>query len=124
MKDDLRGWMRALLVTGLAVLSACAVPREEPPAAQEARTEPAPEPVPEASPLPSPDVETIEPEEIPAPQAWQPPVSCGTALPGPPLPADTDEAMPGYVEAAAALDLSAVAEPFDFSGNNPFQRIL
>jgi hypothetical protein len=46
-----------------------------------------------------------------------PPVACGAVLPGPPLKPDVTEAKPGYAEELAALDLSKVPDPLDYSAD-------
>ncbi len=48
------------------------------------------------------------------PVPLQPPVVCGSELPGPPLKADVIEAQPGYAAELAALDLTRVSDPFDY----------
>lgn len=53
-----------------------------------------------------------------SPDEWSPPVACGTALPGPPLKADVAEAQPGYADELAALDLSGLPDPIDYSGDS------
>jgi hypothetical protein len=47
-------------------------------------------------------------------------VACGGLLPGPPLKAGTTEAQPGYAAELAALDLSAVPDPFDYASDSKF----
>lgn len=48
------------------------------------------------------------------PVPLQPPVVCGSELPGPPLKTDVIEAQPGYAAELAALDLTRVPDPFDY----------
>lgn len=64
----------------------------------------------DAPPSPLPDAGTL-----PEPQ---PPVACGSMLPGPPLKADVTEALPGYAEELAAIDLAQVPDPFDYSAES------
>lgn len=45
----------------------------------------------------------------------QPPVACGTALPGPPLRPELTEGQPGYATDLAALDLRSLPDPIDYS---------
>lgn len=52
------------------------------------------------------------------PPGYGPAVACGSELPGPPLKADVTEAQPGYAEELAALELSSVADPFDYSAES------
>lgn len=49
---------------------------------------------------------------------WLPPVACGAALPGPPLKPDVVEAQAGFADELAALDLSRVPDPLDYSGES------
>jgi hypothetical protein len=47
------------------------------------------------------------------------PLACGAALPGVPLASGLVEGATGYAGKLAALDLGAVPDPFDFSGESP-----
>ena len=51
------------------------------------------------------------------PAPFEPPVACGAMLPGPPLKSDVTEAKPGYAEELAALDVSMVPDPLDYSAD-------
>lgn len=65
--------------------------------------------------------EDAPPSSLPdagTPPELQPPVACGSLLPGPPLKADVTEALPGYAEELAAIDLAQVADPFDYSAES------
>lgn len=52
------------------------------------------------------------------PLSFAPPVACGSLLPGPPLKTDVTEGQPGYADELAALDLSRVADPLDYSAES------
>ena len=45
----------------------------------------------------------------------EPPVQCGSLLPGPALRPELTEAQPGYAQELAALDLRSVPDPLDYS---------
>jgi hypothetical protein len=51
-----------------------------------------------------------------------PPTSCGATLPGPPMRASLVEAQPGYATELAALDLSALPDPIDFTRESAIGR--
>ena len=52
----------------------------------------------------------------------RPPVACGAVLPGPPL--SSLESEPDYAQQVAALDLAAVADPYDYSAEIALTRGL
>jgi hypothetical protein len=53
---------------------------------------------------------------------YEPPVACGTALPGETMRAGLVEAEPGYAAALAMTDTSAVPDPFDYRGESALFR--
>lgn len=55
------------------------------------------------------------PGDAASPPVLEPPVACGSVLPGPPLKPDVAEAQPGYADQLAKLDLSQLADPLDYS---------
>jgi hypothetical protein len=52
------------------------------------------------------------------PATFPAPVTCGSPLPGPPLKAEVTEALPGYADDLAALDLSRLPDPYDYSADS------
>lgn len=71
---------------------------------------------------PTPDLATppdlaMAPPDLAGPVMYQPPVECGAVLPGPPIKPDVTEARPNYAEELAALDLSMVPDPYDYSAD-------
>lgn len=67
---------------------------------------------------PPPDLAAPPLPDLAPPPPPQPPVACGSVLPGPPIKPDVTEAKPGYPEELAALDLSTVPDPFDYSAES------
>lgn len=59
----------------------------------------------------------MAPPDLAGPVEYLPPVACGAMLPGPPIKPDVTEARPGYAEELAALDLSMVPDPLDYSAD-------
>lgn len=53
---------------------------------------------------------------------FAPPVACGTTLPGPALADGVTETQPGYAAELAALDLTTVPDPLDYSTSSAFVR--
>lgn len=68
--------------------------------------------------LAAPDAAASPPPDAALPVVLEPPVACGTALPGPALKPDVTEAQPGYADELAALDLSRVPDPFDYAAES------
>lgn len=60
-----------------------------------------------------PDLQ-IAPIDAGNPSVLEPPVACGSMLPGPPLKPDILEAQPGYADELAGLDPSQLADPLDY----------
>lgn len=56
------------------------------------------------------------PADAQNPPVLEPPVACGSTLPGPPLKPDVAEAQPGYADELARLDPSQLADPLDYGG--------
>lgn len=73
------------------------------------------DPAPDLS-LAPPDL-GLAPPDLAGPAEYQPPVACGTVLPGPPIKPDVTEAKPNYAEELAAIDLSTVPDPLDYSAD-------
>jgi hypothetical protein len=105
----------ALFLTGAALFSACG--SEGAPASLR-------DDAPDAGVSPDTDApahDAAGPEAGAQPEI-EAPVACGTPLPGAPLTPGVVEAPRGYAEALAAVDLSSLPDPFDFTGETEFVR--
>lgn len=74
--------------------------------------------------MPLADAGDVEEREDSATPADEPPVACGTVLPGAPMKSDLVEAQPNYAKELAATDISGVTDPYEYSGEVLFLRAV